>query len=447
MRDLMMLGGLLCLLPLAIGDAFVAYLLWGWTALASPAYFLYGFLSTFRFNLLFAACALGLLFIGRLRNHGKPAPTRTTILLLLFFCHASVCAYLSLQPNPHNATYYEMFFKALWFALLMPVFVTSRGRIHALLIAIGLGLGLHGAAEGLKVLVTAGTHQVAGLPTTMLSDNNHFAVGMAIAIPILYYLQQYSRSRLAHLGFMAGVFLTVIAILGTHSRGGFLSLAVVGLWIAFTSRRKGLAMFSVLAGAVLVMAVAPESWFSRIGTLEAAGEDLSFQGRLAAWKISSAIALANPVFGGGIHAVQVQWIWDSFRTADNLLGFVPVESLPETAKAAHSIYFEILGDQGFVGLLLFVALLFSALVTYGEIKRLVARRGPEYFWARDLADMLAAAVVAYMVGGAGVSLGYLEIFYAIVMLLETVKICLKREIAAGLGGAAPPPAKAPPRRR
>ena len=422
-----MFVAMLVYIPMAFLNPFVAYLLWGWSATVSLNYYLYGFMESVRYNLIFAAITLGLLFIGKLKNRGALELNRTTALLIIFLAHGCFSAIFSYEQNQFNIEYFIFFAKGLIFVLVMPYFLNSRYRIHAFLVVITLGLGFHGVVEGLKVLVTAGKHTVSGLHSTMLSDNNHFAVGMVIILPIMYYLYIYSIKRVAKFGFLCGIFLTVLAILGTKSRGGFLSLLVVGFWLLLTSRRKVLAGGIVLASTVLILLLAPDSWFSRVETLSNASDDVSFMGRVVAWKVSSAIALENPIFGGGFHAVQEQWIWDKFWGNDGLLPFVSTDQTPIVAKAAHSIYFEVLGDRGFIGLGIFIAILFNVFYTRIEIKGIVKNGGSDFLWARDLADLLAVSVAAYAVGGAGVSLAYLESIYVIVMLQEIVKQLILNE--------------------
>lgn len=421
MRDLMMLGAMALLVPLSLANGFVAYLLWGWTAVLSPVYYLYGFMQSVRFNMLFAIVAIIMLLLGRLKERGSFKLTRTSVLFLIFAAHASLAALLAFPNNPFNPEYYGGLMKVMVFCLLMPLFVTNRLRIHALLIMIVLGLGFHGTVEGLKFLASGGGHRVSGIPTTMMGDNNHFAVAMVMAVPIAYYLAHYSQKRIVRFGFFCGMLLTVAAILGTYSRGGFIALAIVGLGIAVGAPRKWIAVTMVLLGAVAVVALAPESWFDRIQSIQHAGEDTSFMGRVAAWRISSAIALSNPIFGGGFHALQLQSTWNTFKSEGGLLSFVDIPEMPLIAKAAHSIYFEIMGDLGFVGLFLFLVILANAIFTRFEIKRLVRRSPGQLKWAGDLADLLGVSVLAYMIGGAGVSLAYFETIYVLVILMEVLK--------------------------
>jgi O-antigen ligase len=143
-------------------------------------------------------------------------------------------------------------------------------------------------------------------------------------------------------------------------------------------------------------------------------------GRLSAWQISSAIAIQNPIFGGGMRAQQIGWIYEMFKDAPALFN-VTSGFVVSYAVAAHSIYFQVLGEQGFLGLFLFLAILANALITRIEIKNLAQKLGYDFVWARDLADLLAVSVVAFAVGGAGVSLAHFETLYVVVMLQELLK--------------------------
>lgn len=443
MRDFMMLGAMIALIPLSFYSAFGAYLLWGWTGVLTPGNYLYGFMQSVRYNMLFGLITLVMLFAGGLRDKGKFAWTPTTVLLILFAIHALVAASLGYEDNPFNWQYFSNLLKILVFALLMPIFMTSRMRIHAFLIVLIFGLGLHGVLEGAKYLVSGGGHRVAGIPMSMIGDNNHFAVALVMSIPIAYYLFRYSQITLTRLGFLSVTVLLVIAVIGTYSRGAFVCLSIVGIWFVISSRHKFAAFIVISVAIALVMAVAADTWFDRIASIQDAAEDGSFMGRVSAWKASSGIALGNPIFGGGFHAVQVPAVWDSFKSSQGILPFVslPEVFIREIPRAAHSIYFEVMGDLGFVGLGIFLALLVRAQIVCVQVRKLSKLLGPSADWARDLANMLGISLIAYMVGGASVSLAYYELVYVIIMLIEVVHLYLKglaRNEDAGAGNGFKP---------
>lgn len=428
MRDLMFAMMMLVAIPLAIARPFNAYLFWAWTAVVVPTSYFYGFMAGARLNFFFAILTLLLIALGRVPWKSYQA-NRVTWLYLLFLLHATLVFLFAYPGNPFNGEYYELIVKSLLFSLVMPFFVRERVHMHALIIVIVLGFGLHGVLNGLKTLASAGGHNVIGPAGTMIADRNHLSTALALTLPLLFYLFQQSSHRLIRLGFLGGFVLVALAIVGSGSRGGFIALAVVSGWLVITSRKRWSALALLAVMAVLFVTFAPAEWFSRLSTIETAAEDESFMGRVIAWQVSSAIALGNPVFGGGFHAVQVQAVWNEFLRAPSLLGFLNLPIPDFNAKAAHSIYFEIMGDMGFVGLFIFLGILFHAIRTRYVIKRQLRNMGPQWLWARDMADMLMLGIIAYMAGGAAVSLGYFEVIYMVVMLMEMLRLHVARAVA------------------
>ena len=86
--------------------------------------------------------------------------------------------------------------------------------------------------------------------------------------------------------------------------------------------------------------------------------------------------------------------------------------------------------MGFVGLFIFMAILLHALRSRFVIKRQLHSMGPQWLWARDMADMLMLGIVAYMAGGAAVSLAYFEVIYMVVMLMEMLRLHVARAVVA-----------------
>lgn len=427
MRDLMFAIAMLIALPLAIARPLNAYLLWGWSAVMIPTSYFYGFMVSARVNFLCAVLTIALVVLRRV-DWSDYKPNRVVWLYLIFLFHGTLAFALGYPGNPDNAKYYELLVKLMVFCLLMPMFIHNRLHIHTMLIVLVLGLGLHGVLDGLKMLASGGSHIMYGPNGTMIYDRNHLSTALTLVLPITYYLYLYSKHKLIRLGFLGAFGFIVLAIMGGGSRGGFASLAIVGFWLILTTRYRWSTLFFVIVLGFAVMEFAPASWTERLSTMKEADADESFLGRVLAWKVSSAMALNNPVFGGGFHAVQVQSIWDMFKNAPSLLGFL---TLPDfSAKAAHSIYFEVMGDMGFVGLAIFLTILGQGIYSRFQIKRMVAELGPEYVWARDMGDMLMLGIIAYMAGGAFVSLAYLEAIYMVVMLMELLRMHVRRELLA-----------------
>jgi len=286
MRDLMFASAMLLAIPLAFLRPFNAYLLWGWTGMMIPTSYFFGFMADARINFVFAITTLALVLLGRVKLTDYQN-NRVTWFYLLFLAHCTLSYLLGYADNPLNGFYYELIFKAMMFVLVMPLFVRDRIHFHAMFLVIALGLSFHGVLDGLKTVASAGGHNMIGVPGSMMGDRNHLSLALVLALPILYYLFFHSRERWVRLG-MLGVLATVaVAVLGSGSRGAFLALGVVALWLIVTSRHKAWALTMVLVAAVAFAAFAPERWTNRLATIQEAQVDDSFMGRVYAWRVSS----------------------------------------------------------------------------------------------------------------------------------------------------------------
>lgn len=426
MRDLLMFAIVLAWVPMAFMNGFVAFLLWIYTSMMSPQLYLYGFMIDFRYAFIFAGIALGMLMLGRVQERGHFIWDKIGVLLVLFIAHAIVSAMIAINSNYWVTFRLEFFIKGMAVAIAAPFFLTSRERIHAALIAIVAGLGFHGVVDGAKVIMSGGAHNVLGIPGASLGDNNLLALGMVMLLPITLYLVKYSAYKIAKWAAIGVFILCVMTVLGSNSRGGFLALAVLGVWYWITSPRKIMSAVLVAVVAAGVVNFAPDRWFERIATIQEAGEDESFLGRVAAWKVSVNIANDNPIFGAGFEASQVASIWNKYKQTPNFINI----NIPDEIKfkAAHSNYFQLMGDLGYMGLCLFLALVASAFTTRWQIKSLVKQLPGNHAWATDLSTALTLSLVAFMVGGAGVSLAYFELTYLQIVMLSIVRHLLVQEL-------------------
>jgi probable O-glycosylation ligase (exosortase A-associated) len=248
----------------------------------------------------------------------------------------------------------------------------------------------------------------------MIADNNTLGLALVMLLPLLNYLRISSRAPLTRTACLVVIGLTVLAVIGTYSRGALLAMGAAGAAYAIRSR-SGLVL-ATLAAILTISAPTflPSSWLDRMATIRSYEEDASFAGRVAAWKTSVNIAEARPLVGAGYSAVNLDKVVQQFETAGSL----------RSGKAAHSIYFEVLGDHGFVGLAIYIAMLTAAWLNTSLV--LNATRGkPDLDWANQLARMLRLSMVAYLVGGAALSMAYYDGFLIVLAvtaaLLQTVR--------------------------
>lgn len=431
MRDLMFAFLFAPLVFMSVRNGFVAYLLWCWAGLAAIQFYLYGFMIGIAYVQMFAIIALLQFFIRKDPERQPYTPNATTVLFVIFTIHITLCATFAFDGHARNWEMTTNMMKTVLFCALMPLIVTSRYRIHALVLVIAIAMSFHGVVDGLKFFLSGGHHLARGI--AKFGDNNHYAMVLVMTLPLLAYLYKHSAVKLVRLGFLALIPLLVFSVIASNSRGGLLCMAVVGMWFLITSQRKFAGIVVIVICVLLASQLASDEWLNRMQTIEKASEDSSLLGRIGAWHISTAIALSNPIFGGGPMSLEIGYVWGMYRDAQGLLGFLPMDlnGLPGRGRATHSIYFQALGDLGFVGFLLFIAILINNFLTARAVIKICKEAGPHLDWALSLAQMLALSTLAYAVAGALLSATYFDLPYVLFMLVQVLKIQVEKEASPG----------------
>jgi probable O-glycosylation ligase (exosortase A-associated) len=419
MRDLVLLLGFIAVLLPVFRYPHIGVLIWCWTALVVPNNFVYGFMLNVPFNKITAVVTVFSWLISR--EPRKMEFPSAGWLLIIFGIWGTVSAMTGIAASDVGLVEWDKFAKVLVFSFMTLVLITSKSRIDALLYSVYLSLGFHGVLEGVKFLVSAGEHRVWGPTGSILGDNNHFALGMVALFPIGLYLYKQAESRYVKWALIGSSLLVLVSVVGTFSRGGLIGIVAVGAYALLGSGKRIKYAVASLPLLFLAWAVAPGSWFERMDTITTASQDSSFMGRVVAWKQSTLIALDHPFFGGGFHAVQDFGVWTQYAKSFGSLAFVP-SSMPDpiAPHAAHSIYFQVLGDLGFVGLFIFLAILFMAWRNANFVIR-YAGVSAEWAWARQLAKTLQYSLVAYIVAGAALSMAYFDFIYIIFALLMVLR--------------------------
>lgn len=300
---------------------------------------------------------------------------------------------------------YEKVIKIQILTFMTLLLLTSRERVNLLVWAIVFSLGFYGVKGGIFTIAKGGVHRVQGPTGTFIAGNNELALALVMTIPLIYYLYLHEKRGWLKPSLMAAAILTAIAAFGTQSRGALVALTLTGTMFWLKSRTKiRTAVLIALAG-LIGMSLMPEAWYDRMRTIETYDQDESAQGRINAWW--TAWHLANDrFFGGGFET----WIPRVFAQ------YAPD---PENVRDVHSIYFEVLGEHGWLGLSLFLSLLILTWMKCRSIIRF-ARAHPEVLWAKDLAAMIQVSMVAYLSAGAFLGLAYFDYIYHLVAIVVVV---------------------------
>jgi probable O-glycosylation ligase (exosortase A-associated) len=250
----------------------------------------------------------------------------------------------------------------------------------------------------------------------MIEDNNNLALAMVMMLPIINYLRVTTANPYIRWGSLAALLLTVVAIVGTYSRGGFVGLIVVGFAFFMLSKHKIAALLSAVIVVGAVIAFAPPDWKARMGTIEGYERDGSAQGRIEAWATSWNLAVDRPLVGGGFAAIEQKAISSKYR-----------ESGQAIARAPHSIYFQVLGDHGFVGFAIYLGVVFVAIANLFQVGQ--QTRGREDLeWANMLSRMLLIGYAGFLVAGSFLSMAYYDMFLCFLALSAALREIVARQL-------------------
>ncbi|GAB3036111.1 putative O-glycosylation ligase, exosortase A system-associated [Bowmanella dokdonensis] len=419
MRDLLLVGFLFLAMYYAFKRPYIGVAAWIWIALMAPAEWAFGFSQTFRLNLtIVLVTGLAYIFVTKNKKLNFNA-VHFWVMMFGFWTLLSTAMNLNID-SAWVWGYWTQFVKILLLFLFITLVIRKKLHVDTLVWAIVLAISAYAAMEAVKFILSGGSHRIIGR-AGIISDRNDLAVAINMCIPLVIYLIQTTEHKQLRLGLWGILVLNIISIVGTYSRGGFIGLTILAIAFWWKSKHKLiLAMIAALMLPVLY-ANAPAEWKERQSTVStAATEDGSFIGRLWAWKVSTLIALDNPLTGGGFGAVMDPVLWPYY--APYTPGFGPIDTPPipdrVVPKAAHNIFMQVLGDHGFVGLLFFIMILLSMLWTNRRNKLAAKKEGAT--WCVKLSDALTLSMVGYAITGCNVSLAYFDLPYALTALACTI---------------------------
>lgn len=415
MRDLFMLAILPFLLYTMAKRPFIALGMWVWTSLFYPNAWVYGAAGVIRYNLLFTG--IGMIGYMAMRNKPKVDFGPLGICVLIFFLWTSMTTAMGVG-NPDLAwDIWNRFAKVILLFVFVLLIVEKKLHVDFLLWGIVLSIGFYANLEGIKYIATGGHHKIAGFNGHVLGDRNELAIAFVMTLPICFYLlSEYGKSsKLLKLALLGTIATLVVSVIGTQSRGGFIALTVIGGYLFMKSRRKGLVGLLIVVMTLVLAQFVSSEWMDRMNTIEAADEDASFMGRVVAWKLSLIMAVQHPLFGGGFKGLEHYPVWlELSRSFHNYSWFYTGDVLPDPIRphAAHSVYFQVLGDHGFIGLCLYLTVLIGMFRTARNVVRKARAAGaPE--WIQHLATMLQLSIFAFGLGGAALSFAYFDMIFAL----------------------------------
>lgn len=408
MRDLIILSIVAVAAVLALKRPWVGVMLWTWLSIMNPHRFAWGF----AYSAPLAAIAAGATVLGLFMTRDRQSPFQGAPVawFALFACWMTVSWLFGMDPVGDYAQWNKVI-KIYFMTFVAAMLVINRMQILAFAWVTVGSMALLGAKGGLFTVLSGGVSRVWGPPGSFIEDNNEFALSLIMTIPLLHFLQLQVKALWLKYGFTMLMLLCAAAAIGTHSRGGFLAIGAMSAMFWLRSRKKALIGGVLLFAVLVALPMMPEHWWARMETISTYQEDASAMGRINAWGVAWNVALNN-LFGGGMsyqHPIFF-FLYGTYETS---------------VRAAHSIYFQVLGNHGFIGLFLFLGIWFSTYRTAGWLWK-NGRKQEQSAWAADLGSMIQVSLVGYATGGAFLSLSYFDLPYNMMVLAVMARAWVER---------------------
>jgi putative inorganic carbon (hco3(-)) transporter len=400
----------------------VAVLALTWICFQRPQDFSWGLLSNLPLFQVALACTLLSTIV---RGEFRPRANSVLVLQLLLLSWITLSTVFAFRPEI-AWTFYGMFVPSL---IMMPFVLVATIRDlellkYTMLVAVG-AVAINGAKVGLALTLSGGAHittQISGF----VGDNNTFglilclvvimAMGLRRALPDRWWI------RYGLYGIAVG---NLVCILFTKSRGALLTILVISTIYAVTGKKPVRNLLIGVIVAALFYAVVPAEYFDRMGTLKNVSADESAMGRVENWGLAWKEAVENPIFGVG---------------PDNHITYHKVAGVQVHLRVAHSVYFQTLGELGFPGLVLYLALCLTSFgLAYSTWRRMnaVVVKHPDLVWVQDISFSIMCGLLGYFFGSAFLNVLYIEFPWFVMCMAGLLWPLTVRELKAREEAAAP----------
>jgi probable O-glycosylation ligase (exosortase A-associated) len=423
MRDVVLTLVLFALLPVSLRRPFIGACMFAIVSLANPHRFTWGFAYSLPWAMAYAVVTLIGLAFTRDRIIGDSVKRYAPVLVYLAWMTVTTAFALEKQ---WSVPLLIQAMKVHLMCLVTLCLLVDWNRVRQFVWVTVCSIGYFGLKGGVFTLATGGEYLVWGPPDSAIQDNNHLAVGLVMMLPLMYWLFTQTRKKWLRALIVFAAVMTATSIFGSHSRSAFLGIAAMSTLLLLKSHHKfATGLVAVVVAAALVSFM-PHDYWERIETIRTYQQDESAMGRINVWH--TAVNLANDrITGGGFNYYGPR-------------AFSKYAPNPEDVHASHSIYFQAIGEHGWIGFAIFLYIWFYA---WSRCRRVI-RFADDSEDGRSqalLARMVHVSLVGFAVGGAFVNIGNWDmVYYLLVCSLATARI-VDRQVASqrqGANGTRPP---------
>jgi putative inorganic carbon (hco3(-)) transporter len=421
---------MVCVLGLTLRWPLLGAMTYVWLATSHPQTGNGGVLA-----LAWPAITLTVFFLSYISRSGQSFSLKSSIYVwaFLFWCWTSFTLFFALAP-PVAFDLWWNFTRMMIAFFLIGGAISTRRDLNLVVWASLAGVASIIASGLVQVVLSGGGSLVLGVTGSEFSGTNEVARLFGVAgLPYALFFSFHARDPLLRKVCRIGFIACIIAIIGTFSRGAFIALCATFIYWGLISRRRTAFVAQGIILLVIIGALfstsAKNDFVTRMMTISDYEEDGSFQGRQFAWNFAIETATQRPVVGGGFGVFRLD------QNPNNVTGTAPW-------KDAHSIYFEVLGEHGYVGLVLYLVVVGGTFLKTFTITRRCRGR-PELAWERDLAIAARLSLVFHFVGGLTISSTYAQYAFFTLAFVASLEKITRAAVAQARVNAMPlPPTRA-----
>ena len=430
--DLALAGFLAALLALGFRRPFIWVLTYIYVDVVAPQKISWFLLASIPVSLIVFVAAFG----GWLAIDDK-RDTCFTLRQALIVMLLAYCGYTTLVADfpIAAAEKWDWVWKALVFAIFLPLPLRTRLRIEAVTLVMVLSAASIIITGGIKTALGGGGY---GQLAFFVNDNTGLYEGSIIScvaiaiIPLILWLVKhgtiYPADWRVKIFAAALIFACLLIPVGTQARTGLVCIGVLCMIALRTAKRRFLYLTLMAAAGLMAIPFLPQSFTARMSTIENHQADQSASTRIAVWKWTWAYVHDHP-FGGGFDAYRGNHIRYQTKEADTAGDTTEIETqyVQDEARAYHSSYFEMLGEQGWPGFTVWLWLQLAGLWQMERIRRRWKQRGgQDEQWQAPLANALQQAQIIYLVGSVFVGIAFQPFVYMLIGLQCGLWSYLKR---------------------
>ena len=453
MHDLFFIAFLGLLIVCGFRKPFLFVLGYAYVDIVSPQRLTYYLLNSIPVSLIFVVLAVIGWAVFDDKRDTRVTPRQFLLLLLLIYC------YFTTQTADflvEAAAKWDWVWKALAFAIFLPFTLRTKLRIEALITFMVVSVGSIIIVGGIKTLATGGGGY--GELNLMVSNNTGLyesSIISAVAasvIPLVLYLRRYGTifpaGKLRDAYCFGLAFACTLIPIGTAARTGLICVALVAVLMLRSAKRRFLYLGLMAAAVAVAIPLLPASFTDRMSTIQNYQGDSSASTRVEVWKWTLDYVKDHP-WGGGFDAYRQNRIryYTNQKTEVNGQIVNKQTLVIDKGRAYHSAYFEMLGEEGYFGLILWLVIHITGLVRMEMLfQRFKRAKREDGQWIGALATALQQSHLVYLTGCTFVGIAYQPFIYMLVGLqigLDTYAARLTKTQQAPAGFTPSPQTAAP----